>query len=100
MLTVKLIRLRTVWFFVPSILIGISLVYTDDIFLSMFTDGVRDEQIWLVNITIKYQPKKFVSVSICIHQFSSSDTDKFYRYSGMFFSMEICIIFVFLLSLF
>jgi hypothetical protein len=45
MLSVKLIRHRTVWFFVPSILIGISLVYTDDIFLSMFTDGIRDEQI-------------------------------------------------------
>jgi hypothetical protein len=41
-------------FFIPSILTAILLIYTDDIFLSVFTDGVNDEKIWLVNIT-KYK---------------------------------------------
>jgi hypothetical protein len=44
-------------------------VYTDDIFLLVFTDGVNDGKIQSVNITVKYRQKKFVSVFVSIRQF-------------------------------
>jgi hypothetical protein len=60
------------YFLIPSIPTAIPSVYTNDIFLSVFTDRVSDGKIWSVNITIKYQRKISAGVSVCIHQFSGS----------------------------
>jgi hypothetical protein len=49
-------------FFIPSIPIVILSVYTDDIFPSVFTDGVSNGKIQSVNITTKYQQKKFTDI--------------------------------------
>jgi hypothetical protein len=63
-------------FFIHSIPTGIPSVYTDNIFSSVFIDRVSDGQICSVKITAKYRRRKSVSVSICIRQFSGSDSGK------------------------
>jgi hypothetical protein len=55
------------FFFIPFILIRISLVYTDDIFLLIFIDNYfSNGKIQSINIIIMYQQKKSVDISIYI----------------------------------
>ena len=57
------------FFFIPSIPTEILSVYTDDIFLSVFTDGVSNGQIQLVKITAKYWWKFYYYTYIIIITF-------------------------------
>jgi hypothetical protein len=63
-------------FFIPSIPTVIPSIYTDDIFPSVFTNGVSNGKIQSVNITAKYQQKKSTGVFICICQFFNNEMGK------------------------
>jgi hypothetical protein len=60
------------FFLTPSIRIGISSVYTDDIFPSLNTNGVSDGKKSVGKDQRKIPIKKFIDVFICVHRFSSS----------------------------
>jgi hypothetical protein len=60
-------------FFIPSIPTVIPSVSTDNIFPSVFTDGVSNGKIQSVNITAKYKQKKSTGVFVCICQFFNNE---------------------------
>ena len=60
-------------FYILSILTGIFSVYTDDIFLSVFTDGVSNGNNSVGKDHNKISIEKFIGIFVCIRRFSSSE---------------------------